>query len=136
VKETITFTAKDPRGESVRQTVNFPVAPVADIVDEQATVAENRPTIITVLGNATFEGDDKVVSLDTNNGPATGTVSVNPDGSVHYTPNANYHGEDTFTYIVTSGGASESAIVEVNVTPVNDPPEEKGDIAMKQEETA
>ncbi|WP_229650747.1 Ig-like domain-containing protein, partial [Vibrio parahaemolyticus] len=42
-------------------------------------------TIIKVLGNDTFEGDDKVVSLDTNNGPANGTVSVNPDGSVTYT---------------------------------------------------
>ncbi|WP_229630319.1 cadherin-like domain-containing protein, partial [Vibrio parahaemolyticus] len=58
--------------------------------------------------------------LDTNNGPANGTVSVNPDGSVTYTPNDNYHGTDSFTYIVTSGGVSESAIVEVNVTPAND----------------
>ena len=32
-------------------------------------------TTIKVLGNDTFEGDDKVVSLDTNNGPANGTVS-------------------------------------------------------------
>ncbi|WP_229632027.1 cadherin-like domain-containing protein, partial [Vibrio parahaemolyticus] len=60
--------------------------------------------------------------LDTNNGPANGTVSVNPDGSVTYTPNDNYHGTDSFTYIVTSGGVSESAIVEVNVTPANDAP--------------
>ncbi|HCM0596996.1 TPA: tandem-95 repeat protein, partial [Vibrio parahaemolyticus] len=72
----------------------------------------------------------------TNNGPANGTVSVNPDGSVTYTPNDNYHGEDTFTYIVTSGGVSESAIVEVNVTPVNDAPVAKDDIATTQEDTA
>ncbi|HIF6204968.1 TPA: tandem-95 repeat protein, partial [Vibrio parahaemolyticus] len=135
-KETITFTAKDPSGESVSQTVNFTVAPVADIVADKATVVEDTPTIIKVLGNDTFEGDDKVVSLDTNNGPANGTVSVNPDGSVTYTPNDNYHGEDTFTYIVTSGGVSESAIVEVNVTPVNDAPVAKDDIATTQEDTA
>ncbi|HGS5437239.1 TPA: tandem-95 repeat protein, partial [Vibrio parahaemolyticus] len=120
--EALTFTATDPSGESVSQTVNFTVAPVADIVADSARVVEDTPTIIKVLGNDTFEGDDKVVSLDTNNGPANGTVSVNPDGSVTYTPNDNYHGEDTFTYIVTSGGVSESAIVEVNVTPVNDAP--------------
>ncbi|WP_353519172.1 tandem-95 repeat protein, partial [Vibrio parahaemolyticus] len=135
-KETITFTAKDPSGESVSQTVNFTVASVADIVADKATVVEDTPTIIKVLGNDTFEGDDKVVSLDTNNGPANGTVSVNPDGSVTYTPNDNYHGEDTFTYIVTSGGVSESAIVEVNVTPVNDAPVAKDDIATTQEDTA
>ncbi|MBM5023377.1 tandem-95 repeat protein, partial [Vibrio parahaemolyticus] len=118
--ETLTFTATDPSGESISQTVNFTVAPVADIVADKATVVEDTPTIIKVLGNDTFEDDGKVVSLDTNNGPANGTVSVNPDGSVTYTPNDNYVGKDTFTYVVTSGGVSESTTVTVNVTPVND----------------
>ncbi|EOW3976860.1 tandem-95 repeat protein [Vibrio parahaemolyticus] len=121
--ETLTFTATDPSGESISQTVNFTVAPVADIVADKATVVEDTPTIIKVLGNDTFEGDGKVVSLDANNGPANGTVSVNPDGSVTYTPNDNYVGKDTFTYVVTSGGVSESTTVTVNVTPVNDKPE-------------
>ncbi|MHA9723522.1 tandem-95 repeat protein [Vibrio parahaemolyticus] len=134
--ETLTFTATDPSGESVSQTVNFTVAPVADIVADKATVVEDTPTIIKVLGNDTFEGTDKVVSLDTNNGPANGTVSVNPDGSVTYTPNDNYHGTDSFTYIITSGGVSESTTVEVNVTPVNDAPVAKDDIATTQEDTA
>ncbi|MDF5069705.1 tandem-95 repeat protein [Vibrio parahaemolyticus] len=134
-KETITFTAKDPSGESVSQTVDFTVAPVADIVADKATVVEDMPTIIKVLGNDMFEGDDKVVSLDTNNGPANGTVSVNPDGSVTYTPNDNYHGADSFTYIVTSGGVSESTTVNVDVTPVNDAPVAKDDIATTQEDT-
>ncbi|EGQ8156920.1 tandem-95 repeat protein, partial [Vibrio alginolyticus] len=121
--ETLTFTATDPSGESVSQTVNFTVAPVADIESDRATVVEDTPTIIKVLGNDTFEGDDKVVSLDSNHGPANGTVSVNPDGSVTYTPNDNYHGTDSFTYIVTSGGVSESTTVNVDVTPVNDKPD-------------
>ncbi len=134
--ETLTFTATDPSGESISQTVNFTVAPVADIVADKATVVEDTPTIIKVLGNDTFEGDGKVVSLDTNNGPANGTVSVNPDGSVTYTPNDNYHGADSFTYIVTSGGVSESTTVNVDVTPVNDAPVAKDDIATTQEDTA
>ncbi|EPI4820968.1 tandem-95 repeat protein, partial [Vibrio alginolyticus] len=134
--ENLTFTATDPSGESVSQTVNFTVAPVADIESDRATVVEDTPTIIKVLGNDTFEGDDKVVSLDTNNGPANGTVSVNPDGSVTYTPNDNYHGADSFTYIVTSGGVSESTTVNVDVTPVNDAPVAKDDAATTQEDTA
>ncbi|TOQ95519.1 RTX toxin, partial [Vibrio parahaemolyticus] len=134
--EILTFTATDPSGESISQTVNFTVAPVADIVADSVTVVEDTPTIIKVLGNDTFEGDDKVVSLDTNNGPANGTVSINPDGSVTYTPNDNYHGTDSFTYIVTSGGVSESTTVSVDVTPVNDVPVAKDDIATTQEDTA
>ncbi|MEA3480345.1 MAG: tandem-95 repeat protein [Pseudomonadota bacterium] len=133
--EALTFTATDPSGESVSQTVNFTVSPVADIVADKATVVEDTPTIIKVLGNDTFEGDDKVVSLDTNNGPANGTVSVNPDGSVTYTPNDNYHGTDSFTYIVTSGGVSESTTVNVDVTPVNDAPVAKDDTAVTDEDT-
>ncbi|EGQ8921672.1 tandem-95 repeat protein, partial [Vibrio parahaemolyticus] len=133
--ETLTFTATDPSGESISQTVNFTVAPVADIVADKATVVEDMPTIIKVLGNDTFEGDDKVVSLDTNNGPANGTVSVNPDGSVTYTPNDNYHGTDSFTYIVTSGGVSESTTVNVDVTPENDAPVAKDDTTITDEDT-
>ncbi|WP_140062633.1 cadherin-like domain-containing protein, partial [Vibrio parahaemolyticus] len=134
-KETITFTAKDPSGESVSQTVDFTVAPVVDIKADSTNVVEDTPTIINVLGNDTFEGTDKVVSLDTNNGPANGTVSVNPDGSVTYTPNDNYHGADSFTYIVTSGGVSESTTVNVDVTPENDAPVAKDDTTITDEDT-
>ncbi|MDF4751185.1 Ig-like domain-containing protein, partial [Vibrio parahaemolyticus] len=71
--ETLTFTATDPSGESVSQPVDFTVAPVVDIEADSTNVVEDTPTIINVLGNDTFEGDGKVVSLDTNNGPANGT---------------------------------------------------------------
>ncbi|HIF5632383.1 TPA: tandem-95 repeat protein, partial [Vibrio parahaemolyticus] len=133
--ETLTFTATDPSGESVSQTVDFTVAPVVDIKADSTNVVEDTPTIINVLGNDTFEGDGKVVSLDTNNGPANGTVSVNPDGSVTYTPNDNYQGTDSFTYIVTSGGVSESTTVNVDVTPENDAPVAKDDTTITDEDT-
>ncbi|WP_202818679.1 Ig-like domain-containing protein, partial [Vibrio parahaemolyticus] len=61
--ETLTFTATDPSGESVSQTVDFTVAPVVDIKADSTNVVEDTPTIINVLGNDTFEGDGKVVSL-------------------------------------------------------------------------
>ncbi|MBE4336927.1 tandem-95 repeat protein, partial [Vibrio parahaemolyticus] len=134
--ETLTFTATDPSGESVSQTVNFTVASVADIVADKATVVEDTPTIINVLSNDTFESTDKVVSLDADNGPKNGSVIVNNDGTVTYTPDDNYVGKDTFTYVVTSGGVSESTTVTVNVTPVNDAPVAKDDIATTQEDTA
>ncbi|WP_139138391.1 tandem-95 repeat protein, partial [Vibrio parahaemolyticus] len=134
-KETITFTAKDPSGESVNQTVDFTVAPVVDIEADSADVVEDTPTIINVLGNDTFESTDKVVSLDAENGPKNGTVIVNNDGTVTYTPDDNYVGEDTFTYIVTSGGVSESTTVSVDVTPENDAPVAKDDTAITDEDT-
>jgi hypothetical protein len=54
---------------------------------------------------------------------------VNADGSFTYTPPSNFNGTTTFTYTVTTRiaeacpPASEgSAVVTINVTPVNDPP--------------
>jgi hypothetical protein len=42
---------------------------------------------------------------------------------VIYTPNDNYFGKDQFSYTITdSGGLTSSALVLVNVTPVNDAP--------------
>ncbi|EIO2938270.1 tandem-95 repeat protein, partial [Vibrio parahaemolyticus] len=133
--ETLTFTATDPSGESVSQTVDFTVAPVVDIKADSTNVVEDTPTIINVLGNDTFEGKDKVVSLDAENGPKNGTVTVNNDGTVTYTPDDNYVGKDTFTYVVTSGGVSESTTVNVDVTPVNDAPVAKDDTAITDEDT-
>ncbi|TOB14777.1 hypothetical protein CGK11_25015, partial [Vibrio parahaemolyticus] len=78
---------------------------------------------------------DKVVSLDAENGPKNGTVTVNNDGTVTYTPDDNYVGKDTFTYVVTSGGVSESTTVNVDVTPVNDAPVAKDDTAITDEDT-
>ncbi|WP_257886787.1 cadherin-like domain-containing protein, partial [Vibrio parahaemolyticus] len=75
------------------------------------------------------------MSLDAENGPKNGTVTVNNDGTVTYTPDDNYVGKDTFTYVVTSGGVSESTTVNVDVTPVNDAPVAKDDTAITDEDT-
>ncbi|MBE3701355.1 cadherin-like domain-containing protein, partial [Vibrio parahaemolyticus] len=44
--EILTFTATDPSGESVSQTVDFTVAPVVDIKADSTNVVEDTPTII------------------------------------------------------------------------------------------
>ena len=51
-------------------------------------------------------------------GPANGTLSFNPDGSFVYTPNANFYGTDSFTYVATNGTYNSSpATVTLNVLP-------------------
>jgi VCBS repeat-containing protein len=56
-------------------------------------------------------------------GPSHGSLSLNPDGSFVYTPNANYVGADSFTY-KASDRTHESDVVTVNLTviAVNDAP--------------
>src|SRR5882724_2978117 len=56
-------------------------------------------------------------------GPAHGALTLNPDGSFTYTPDANYSGADSFTYGVDDGhGGTDTATVHLTVTAVADAP--------------
>ena len=57
------------------------------------------------------------VTINDNSTPGDTT-----DDFVVYTPNASFHGTDSFTYTVTSGGVTEPATVNVTVNSVNDAP--------------
>ncbi|WP_459670138.1 tandem-95 repeat protein, partial [Vibrio owensii] len=127
--EELTFTATDPSGLEVSQTVDFTINAVADIVADSADIVEDTPTVLNVLGNDTFEGQSPVVSVEAGNGPTNGSVVVNNDGTITYTPNQDYNGADEFTYTVTSGGVTETTTVTLNVTPVNDKPVVENTIA-------
>ncbi|UMM04548.1 tandem-95 repeat protein [Vibrio campbellii] len=127
--EELTFTAEDPSGETVSQVVDFTVAAVADIVSDSADIVEDTPTKLDVLGNDNFEGDAPVVSVEAGHEPTNGTVVVNNDGTITYTPSQDYNGPDQFTYTVTSGGVTETTTVTLNVTPVNDKPVVENTIA-------
>ncbi len=93
-------------------------APVA--VDDEATTGRNRPVDIAVLANDT-DPDGDTLSVAETTTPADGSVIVNDDGTVSYTPVAGFSGTDTFDYTVTDGIATDTATVTVavaNGTPV------------------
>ena len=93
--------------------------PVA--VDDAATTFSNESVDIAVLSNDT-DPDGDALSV-TELVPGTGSVSVNPDGSVHYVPASGSTGIDTFTYTVEDGhGGSDTATVTVEVQSLNQPP--------------
>ena len=83
--------------------------PVA--VDDAATTAEDTAVSIAVLANDTdLDGD--TLSVTSVTAPAHGTAAVNPDGTITYTPAANYNGADSFSYTVGDGnGGSATATV-------------------------
>ncbi len=62
---------------------------------------------------------------------------VNADGTITYTPAANYTGADSFSYTIGDGqGGSATATVSVTVSAVNDAPVAVNDAATTAEETA
>jgi hypothetical protein len=76
-------------------------------------MAENTNYIgsLPVAGDA--EGDPVTYALTT--GAANGTAIVNADGSFSYTPNANFYGTDSFTYLANDG-ALDSNIATITFT--------------------
>lgn len=88
--------------DSAQVTVQV-VAPAIAAGNDSTTTRQNTPVIVPVLGNDTLDGSPidparAVITVPTP--PAHGTVVVNPDGTVTYTPATNYAGPDSFTYRV------------------------------------
>ncbi|MDN3526327.1 retention module-containing protein, partial [Halomonas sabkhae] len=116
--DSFTVSVTDDDGNTETQVIDVTVNPVADIVADSATTAEDTAVTSDVLSNDTFESPDAEVTAVTQG--TNGNVSVNADGTVTYTPNDDFHGSDSYTYTVTSGGVTETATVNVTVDPVDD----------------
>lgn len=75
-----------------------------------------------MLANDTdVEGD--VLALTGYSQPGNGTLAENEDGTLTYTPAANFNGSDSFDYtIADSNGGTATGTVNITVSPVNDVP--------------
>ncbi len=99
------------------------VAPVA--MDDAYTTDEDVALTVPARGVLVNDTDFDPAILTTVwvSDPANGTLVLNADGSFTYTPDADFHGTDTFTYKATDGLAdSNVATVTITVTSVNDSP--------------
>jgi large repetitive protein len=135
--DTVTYTISDGQGGTATSTVTVTVNPVNDVpvaVNDNATTPEDSPVTIPVLGNDT-DADGNPLTITTATSP-NGTVVINPDGTITFTPNPNFNGPATITYTISDGqGGTATATVAVNVTPVNDPPVARPDTATTPEDT-
>lgn len=84
--------------------------------DDNAATAEGVPVTIDVLANDTDpEGD--ALTVNVLSAPGSGTVTLNPDQTVTYTPAPGFSGTDSFTYTAHDGRAdSNAASVTVTVS--------------------
>ncbi|MEO8700603.1 MAG: Ig-like domain-containing protein, partial [Kofleriaceae bacterium] len=96
-------------------------APVA--VDDVATTTENTAVLIptaTLLANDT-DAEAQALTVASVAGATNGTA-VLVGTTVTFTPTAGFSGTGTFTYVVSDGVASDTGLVTVTVTGVNDAP--------------
>ncbi len=109
-------------------------SPVA--VDDSAATNEDAAVIIDALANDSDVDGDALSVLSATAG-ANGSTAINPDGTITYTPDADYNGSDAFSYTISDGnGGQATAAVNVTVAPVNDAPVAIGDSAATDEDNA
>ncbi len=122
--DSFTYTVTDGT-VSRTENVNITVDPENDepiTLSDSGSTQEDNSLVIDVLANDSDpDGDALTVSAVTDG--ANGTVAINPDGTVTYTPNADFHGNDSFTYTASDGnGGNVVETVNVQVNPENDAP--------------
>lgn len=102
---------------AVRATLNLTNSAPTPMADSVTTV-QGQAVRISVLANDTDPDGDalKVSSVTT---PDVGTVVINSDQTVTYTPPTGFTGIANFSYVVADpAGLTASAMVSVNVTPL------------------
>ena len=120
--DTIRYTVSDPQGNTAVGTVAVVVeavedAPVAQ--DDTAEVDANDSVVIDVLANDSDADGD--VLFVTGASAENGSVTVNDDGTLTYTPDAGFSGDDTITYTVSDPqGNTDEGSVAVTVDAVAD----------------
>jgi hypothetical protein len=93
--------------------------------DDTFTTSVDRPATVSVLGNDS-DPDGDALTVTGTSAPGNGTVVVNANSSITYTPAAGYVGTDSFTYTISDGrggvgGASVSVTVSEQVNLVGNP---------------
>ena len=122
----VTVTASDGKGgtDSITVTINVSnvnEAPTA--VNDTATTDEDQSVRIDVLANDTDPDTERAaLTVSVLRDPLDGTARVESDRTITYTPNANFAGENSFTYRVSDGSLSDAGSVTVTVEAVNDAP--------------
>ena len=125
--DSFTYTMTDGNGETSTATMGITVNSVNDMpVTEGESYAVNEDNVL-VTGNVLANDSDiegNALGIAWYTQPENGTVESNGDGTFTYTPDGNYHGEDSFTYTITDGrGAVATESISIAVNSVNDDPD-------------
>ena len=121
------FSVQDSAGafDTTPNQITIDVSPVNDLpvaVDDLASTPINTSTTIAVLGNDSDVDGNALTVTSASVDPARGTVTINPDGTLAFTPAGNITGPVLVSYTISDGqGGTASATVTVNVGP-NTPP--------------
>ena len=72
-------------------------------VDEDDTLDVAAPGVLDNDSDANSDANSDALTAGVADDAQHGTLALDPDGSITYTPDSNLHGTDTFTYEVCDG---------------------------------
>ena len=139
---TVSLTVTDDGGltGSDSTTATIAAANVAPVANDNS-YATDEDTLLNVgppgvLGNDTDADGDLLTAVlvaDVSNG----TLALNANGDFSYTPNLNFNGSDSFTYLANDGvdNSLTAATVTITVNAINDAPVANDDAATTPFET-
>ena len=137
------YTVSDGNGGAATATaiINYSAvndAPVA--VGESAQGNEDQRLVFTsseLLANDSdvdTATDGQTLSISHVGDAAHGTVTLDAQGNIYFTPDANYHGAASFSYWVSDGTTETPATVRLTIAPVNDLPVAQGETVNSDED--
>ncbi len=132
-QDSFVYLAMDSQGATDEGQVLVTVARVNQppaAADDVANTLENGPVSIPVLANDSDPDGNPLAVIAVTHG-LSGTVAINPDNSLTYTPEEFFYGEDSFSYTIADGqGGTDTALVVVTVEPAFAPPESVSDAVI------
>ena len=143
---TFTYEATDSTATSNTVTVTITVQEINDppvaLADSYSVDEDGSLSINSASGVLSNDSDEENGTLTATLGTSatSGTLTLNPNGSFDYTPNADFSGSDSFTYFAVDDFAppaqSAETTVTITVNPVNDPPIAVDDTYTTDEDTS
>ncbi|WP_156497913.1 cadherin-like domain-containing protein, partial [Oleiphilus sp. HI0043] len=136
--DSISYEVSDGNGSTAASSVFVTVNPENDapvaVFDTAATQEDTSVTIDVLANDSDIDGDSLSVSSAS---AVSGAVVINGDGTLSYSPNADFNGLDSISYEISDGnGGTMTSSVSVTVNPENDAPVAVADAAATQEDTS
>lgn len=134
--DSFSYTVSDGSCTTAEIEVPITIDPVNDApVARALQVATDEDTPVEIVPQGTdIDGD--VLHFTMTHAPGHGTLETTAAGWI-YTPEANYSGDDSFTYFASDGALdSVPARVSITVRPVNDCPVSSSEPVRTNEDTA
>jgi len=142
--DSVSYTISDGHGGTATAVVEITVTPVNDdpvAVADTTSTTEDNAAVVDVLANDNSGPDaGETLSVTAVSQPTHGTAAIVATGAdagkVSYKPNANYVGNDTFTYTIGDGhGGTATAAVSITISNVNDAPVAANDAVTTLEDS-